>query len=155
MGFMEGFVDGFVRAFNEERNDGRIEQLCAALGWAIDERDGDTVGLNFKCPVRGRRTVYINSGDEALVFFFAPSAMILSQHSEHVNFIAGYALFSNANTRLGKWQASFNKRDDIVLSLTYTALGEGLNAAALKYICSTMSAEASNFDARMKERGIR
>src|SRR5487761_1286229 len=140
MSFWSGFAQGLTQALNGQESYGRIERCCEQLGWGIDERDGDTLGLNFKCPVTGRRTVYINSGNEPLVFFIEPSLVVVPpQKSDDGHFILGYALLSNNDTRLGKWQARFNKRQEVLLTLTYTALGDGLSAAALKYICTTMS----------------
>lgn len=145
-------VTSFTRAYNAVTGRGRIERLCEQLRWDIDGRDGDVLTLNFKCPLIGARPVYISSGDEPLVLFWSSSLTVFPKNRVPDYFV-GYALFGNSTTPLGKWQANFNQRGDVYFSHTYTALGEGLDAAALKYICSTIATEVSSFDTKMQEKG--
>lgn len=105
-------MTSFARAYNAVTRRGRIERFCEQLGWDIDGRDGDVLTLNFNCPLIGTRPVYVSSGDEPLVLFWSASMTVFEQHRAP-DYVIGYALFDNAFTKLGKWQASFNKQNDV------------------------------------------
>ena len=78
MSFLKDIVKGFANGLQDgartpappgRQERGRIDGLCRALGWSVDERDGDTVKLHFNDPLAGVRKVYIDKGDEPLVLF--------------------------------------------------------------------------------------
>jgi hypothetical protein len=148
MGFIEGFVNGFARAATR----GRIERLCSELGWEIDERDGDRISLNFKCPVVGTRSVNIAGGDDPLVLFAVYSLTIFDSRRVPDKAMS-FALWQSSESAMGKWQVTLADDDKLLFVLSYTALGAGLDAAALKYICSKMAGAASDFDAKMQREG--
>lgn len=149
MGFFEGLVEGFVRGVNGH---GRIERLCSELGWGIDERNGDKITLDFNCPVVGTRPIFIRGGDEPLVLFAAYSLTIFDSRSVP-DMAMSFALWQSGESPMGKWQISLSDDNQAFFILTYNALGAGLDAAALKYICSKMGKTASDFDAKMKREG--
>lgn len=152
MGFADAVVS-FAKAYNAATGRGRIERCCEQLGWGIDGRDGDKITLNFKCPVVGTRPVFIRGGDEPLVIFATYSLAILSE--EDVPDELGSALLlRNSQLALPKWQLEEGKNGKAFFCLEYTALGAGLDAAAVKYICQKMAEEASDIDARMKRAGL-
>ena len=151
MSFTDAVV-GIAKAVNAMNGRGRIERCCEQLGWSIDDRKGDRITLNFKCPVVGTRPVFIQGGDEPLVLFAAYSLTIFD--ARRVPDVAtNFALWQSSESSMGKWQISLNDEDELFFALTYNALGAGLDAAALKYICGGMAATASDFDAKMKREG--
>ena len=149
MGFIEGLVNGFVQAVGG----GRIERLCSELGWSIDERDGDQITLRFKDKITGTRDVMIGAGDDSLVLFMVFSTAVMPR-DEVPDELVGYLLNRNTELGLGAWQASIDKKGNAFLGIKYAALGNGLTAGALKYICQTMVEEATEFDGRMKRAGL-
>lgn len=147
MGFIEGFVNGFAQAVAG----GRIDRLCSELGWGIDERKGKMLGLAFNCPVMGKRMIYIANGDEPLVLFAAYSSAVFD--SRRVPDIpTNFALVQNEDAKMAKWEVTL-VNDELYFRLTYTALGDGLTAAAVKFICNDMLGTAADFDAKMKQEG--
>ena len=152
MGFADAMV-GTTNAVNAMNGRGRIERLCQQLGWNVDDKKGERITLNFNCPVIGRRPVFILHGDHELVLFAAYSTAIFD--SSNVPDVAtSFALFQSSQSEVGKWEVSFgDENNELFFRLVYNALGAGLNAAALKFICSGMGKIASDFDARMKREG--
>ena len=147
MGFIEGFVNGFARAVAG----GRIERLCSDLGWGIDERKGKTLGLLFNCPIVGKRMVYIANGDEPLVLFAIYSSAVFDPRRVP-DTATNFALVQNDKAAMGKWEVTL-EGDDLLFRLAYTALGDGLTAAAVKFICNDMTKTAGEFDAKMRREG--
>jgi len=141
-------VVGLVKAVSRR---GRIERLCAELGWSIDERDGDTLGFRFKCPASGQRMVYVGSGDEILVLMLVNSHVIFDPRRVPDE-VSHFALFQNSKSLLGKWEPRITG-DGMRLMLGYTALGDGLTADLFQRICEDMVKTASTFDDQMRERG--
>ena len=161
MGLLSSMIEGFTNGYAQARGSrgssgeepGRIDRLCRELGWSIDEREGETVKLFFKDPLVGRRIVMIHSGDDVLVLFVVYSHAFVP--AEKVpNSVAWHLLGRNNVVAMGKWSADEAKDGDAVFALTYTALGEGLTAAALKYICQKMLGEAGEFDQKMQAAGM-
>ena len=136
---------------NGKGRHGRIERLCGELGWSIDGRDRDTITLDFNDPVTSRRSVYIASGDESLVLFTTFSMAIVSA-TDVPDGIPAYLLLQNSKQGAGMWQMTHDDTS-VYFSLIYRALGDGLNAGALKFICQGMVREAAQFDERMLKAG--
>lgn len=132
---------------------GRIERLCRELGWGVDGREGDAIILRFNHAELGTRDVQVVSGDEPLVLFLVyshafPAADAVPQQ------VLGYMLNENLKTPAGCWFADATEDGRAVFGLRYVALGEGLDAVTLKFICEKMVAGASSFDAKMKAAGL-
>lgn len=132
---------------------GRIDRLCAEIGWSIDERDANKLTLNFRDPLVITRPVHIASGDDAIVFFGACSLTLV-----HVSQVPAevfvYLLMRNNELPIGKWQLDFDDERNTYFSVVYSALGEGLTPAALKLICEGLVREASEFDVKMHRAGL-
>jgi len=161
---VEGFAHGYLEAAGHAaaiscgpgRNDkerGRIERLCRQLGWAVDERLGNTVVLHFNDALGTIRKAYIDAGDEALVsvtvygLAFMPAREVPEE-------IIGYLLRQNSEVAIGAWQVMIDKDEDAVFRVVYRALGAGLTGESFKYICESMIGEAAAFDKRMHAAGL-
>jgi hypothetical protein len=155
-GFAERIVNGAAnRALNGRGGDrGRIERLCHELGWSVDERDGNAIRLHFNGPDGERRKVRISSGDKSIVGFYAHSDAVLPVHSVPPDLLA-YLLRRNLDdSGIGMWGIIVHDDDDVTFHLCYMALGDGLDAEALKYICESLIGEAADFDAKLRQAGL-
>ena len=162
---VESFASGFMSAVeskqarvlgagNGTQERGRIDRLCRELGWALDERDGDTIRLHFNDPVAGVRKVFISSGDSSLVRFSVFSYAILPE-AKVPQEVFGYLLLRNREVPFGGWQMIPPDDDDEVLfNLKYVAIGGGLTAAAFNAVCDSMVTEAIEFDDKMRSAGF-
>ena len=147
------FAETLASLFNGVSGRGRIQRLCAELEWLVDEEDGDKITLYFKSKIAQKRNLFIRGGDEALVRFYAFSYLILPVNEVPEQFPA-FVLKRNAELRIGKWEAMVDNEDDLILSLEYWALGDGLTADALQLIASSLMSEADEFDAKMRKAGL-
>lgn len=135
------------------RERGRIDRLCRSLGWTVDERNGDTVSLHFDHPELGRRSVRIVGGDDRLVLFavyshaFPPADRVPSA-------VLGYLLGRSGTASVGGWGAEVDADGDVVFRLNYRALGDGLDAATLRFVCESMIPEVIAFDRKMQAAGL-
>lgn len=147
MGFFADALVGTARALSG----GRIDRFCRELDWSIDERKGKAIGLNFKCPVVGRRTVYIVGGDDPLVLFGTYSKVSFStrQMPDDANC---FALVHNEKMPFGKWELDVDG-DEAKFRLSYNALAGGLNAEMLKVICLEFVEDAATLDKWMMKEG--
>jgi hypothetical protein len=157
--FTKGFLEGaseialakvFERAGNER---GRIERLCHQLGWGVDERMDDTIILHFDHPTGERRQVFIDNGDDELVSFVGYSEASMPADNVPTE-VTGYMVRQNASMAIGAWQVFVKKDGHAIFYVGYQALGAGLTAEALKYICESLVGETAVFDARMQEAGL-
>lgn len=152
MGFTDAVV-GIAKAVNAINGRGRIERCCEQLGWSIDDRKGNRITLDFKCPLVGKRPLFILNGDEPLVLFSAYSLTIFDSRRVPDK-VTSFALWQSSESAMGKWQISLSDdEDELFFILSYNALGAGLDAAAMKYICGGMANTASEVDAKMKREG--
>jgi hypothetical protein len=160
--FFGGVVDGLVngaanhaRSGNGRSSDhGRIERLCRELGWPVDEREGNVIRLHFKASDGEMRKVRITNGDKSLVGFFVPSDAVLPVESVPADLLA-YLLRRNLDDGgMGMWGIMVNEDDDVTFLNYYMALGDGLDAEALKYICESLTSEAADFDDKLRQAGL-
>ena len=140
-------VVGLVRAVSRQ---GRIERLLEPLGWQVDERRGKTLGLYFKTR-RGRKTVCIAGGDDALVAFVVYSDVKFDSRCMPET-VTGAALVQNDKSPFGKWEL-YMEGDDAAFRLTYAAIGDGLTPAILKKICESMVEMVSTFEGAAERNG--
>lgn len=132
---------------------GRIERLCQELGWSIDERNGEGVGLYFNDPTIGVRKVLVTEGAKVMLISTFSGAVV--PPSRVPAEVLGYLLTRNTQLAAAAWQASVMDNDgQVKFALAYYALIEGLNAAAFKIICEAMVKEAHEFDVKMKAAGL-
>jgi hypothetical protein len=142
-----GVVDGLVNgAANHRRaaptngsasDHGRIERLCRELGWPVDEREGNVIRLHFNASDGETRKVRISGGESV------PADLL------------AYLLRRNLDDGgLGMWGIMVNDDDDVTFLNYYMALGDGLDAEALKYICESLTSEAADFDDKLRQAGL-
>lgn len=148
-----GFVDGLCGNGAQQQESGRIERLCAQLGWAIDERDRQKIVLHFKDPLVGIRKVYISHGNEPLVLFAVYSMAILPADSVPPE-ISSHLLMQSAELAVGGWQASVTDEGEVLFCIRYVASGVGLTPPLFKFICEKMIRGAGEFDAKMQQAGL-
>lgn len=155
----EGFAEGAVTAAayhaqtrqTSERN--RIERLCSELGWSVDERNGKNILLHFNDPVVGVRKVRIVDGDDDVVLFTSMSRASIPANQLPPDALA-YLLCRNiASSCIGMWGMLIE--DHIVsFHVMYSALGDGLDAPTLKYICQSLASEAADLDDKLRAEGL-
>ena len=164
MGFMRDFFGGFIEGIvgapaaragsGNGSQRGRIERLCHELGWSVDEREGNSIGLYFNSSDGEMRKVRISNGGKSIVGFYAHSDVILPAHRVPPN-LPGYLLRRNLeDSGIGMWGISVDDDDEVTFHLCYMALGEGLNAETLKYICESLANEAADFDGKLRDAGL-
>ncbi len=154
-GFTSGFVEGaanYMASSERAVERGRIERLCAELGWDVDECDGKSIRLHFKDPLFGIRKVCINDGDGPVVILAAYSYAIVAASAVPKN-LPPSLLMRNAELALGAWEA-FVDDDKVFFRVAYCALGNGLDARTFKFICEKLSAEAGAIDQKMQAAGL-
>jgi hypothetical protein len=147
-----GNPDGVLTGLNGSESD-RIGRRCRDLGWEVDERDGNWIKLHFKDPLVGIRKVWIHGGDEALVVFNVYSHAVLAK-DEVPDEVVGHLLVRNGVISTGAWGVSVDDDGDCLFFVKYYALGNGVTAPVLKYICDTMIREAAAFDRKMQAAGL-
>jgi hypothetical protein len=162
---VEGFTEGFFTAAAHQaralpyRNGavqapGRIDRLCRELGWTVDEREGSVIQLHFNDPAGGIRKVRIADGDHCVVTFSAHSLAFISPKKVTGELLA-YLLHRNIKgSGLGMWGTYIFEQKTVSFHLVYQALGDGLDAEALKYICQSLVVEAVDFDGKMRQEGL-
>jgi Putative bacterial sensory transduction regulator len=162
--FFGGVVDGLVNGATNHRraaptngsaiSHGRIERLCRELGWPVDERERNVIRLHFNGSDGEVRKVRITGVDKSLVSFFVPSDAVLPVDRVPADLL-GYLLRRNLNdSGIGMWGIMVNDDDDVTFLIYYMALGDGLDAEALKYICESLTSEAADFDDRLRKAGL-
>lgn len=129
---------------------GRIERMLREIGWMVDEQQGKVIGLYFKCPVVGKRTLYILD-DGGAVWFFTYSTAVFDGGELHSD-PSQFALAHNNRLDVGKWEVGLND-NQVFFKLKYCAIGDGLSAAWLKAICAEMVEAATTFDRWMQKEG--
>jgi len=159
---IEGINNGFRKGPGSERmhnnvicyqERGRIDRLCGEIGWDIDGREDDTIYLDFKSPIAGTRRMLISRGDEALVNFSVLSFAEVSPRRIPKE-VLGYLLERNTEIALGAWDMFVNEDENVLFLCRYTAIGVGLNAGLVKYICETLNQEVHEFDERLQKAGL-
>jgi hypothetical protein len=170
--FFDGFIDGinsmapWVNAYNQAaanrrpahrgngRAQGRLESLLAELDWSVDEREDDgTIRLFFDHARLGRRRVWIYQGDGSLVLF-GTCSHAFPKADQVPTEVLGHLLTRNKQMDVGAWSASVDDEGDAIFSVYYRALGDGLDAPALKWICEAMVGEVFAFDTKMQAAGL-
>jgi len=132
---------------------GRIERLCRELNWTVDGRDGETLILKFNHKELGSRDVRIRHGDDILVELMAMSHAFpkAEQVPEQV---LGHLLSDESTQSIAGWTVMVGVEERAIFALRYAALGAGLDAPTLKYLCETMIDDVCRFDLRMKDAGL-
>jgi hypothetical protein len=147
--FAEGFVDSY-------RSVGRIERLCRELGWSVDEREGNKIRLHFNIAGGGIRKISIVNGDECLITFLAHSSAVFAADDISPKLLA-YMLCRNLEGgEIGAWGINIDRNTRSLCSfhVIYRALGDGLNAAALQYICKSLCEETGDFEDKLRQAGL-
>jgi hypothetical protein len=159
MGIFNDIIDGIDSFLSNGTADGnrtergRIERLCRQLGWSLDGREGDTLILRFNHRTQGACDVRVTGGDSALVMFLASSrAAVWGQQVPEE--VLGYLLLQNAKAGTGGWVILAGDDDTVSFHMLYRALGAGLDAPALKFICEGMAGEVFAFDDKMRRAGL-
>jgi hypothetical protein len=101
--------------------------------------------------------VRISGGDKSLVSFAVGSDAVLPASRVSPDIMACLLrrnIGDSGSSGIAMWSMMIDDDDDAIFLLYYTALGEGLDAQTLKYICESMSSEASEFDDKLRKAGL-
>jgi hypothetical protein len=161
---LEGFTDEVLTAAasrvqalpqSNRPSQGRFDRLCRELGWAVDEREaGGAALLHFNNRSGGVRKVRIADGDDVIVTFSAHGDAAIPARKVTGEVLA-YLLCRNIKgSGLGKWGICPDEHGNITFHLVYQALGGGLDAPTLKYICESLVGEAVDFDGKLRAAGL-
>ena len=132
---------------------GRIDRLCRELGWFVDERKGELILLHFNDP-KGVRKVMIAGGDNSLVHFATYSFATLPAKNVTGEILV-YLLQRNfSNTSVGAWSLQVDESNQGSFYFEYSALGTGLDAQTLQFICGELCKEAVDFDNKLRSSGL-
>src|SRR5690348_3411666 len=134
------FAETLSSLWSEISGRGRIQRLCAEKQWNVDEQNGDNFTLYFKDKIASKRNLYIHGGDEALIRFYAYSFMI-GPADEAPDELPAFLLKRNSELSIGKWEAVVDDEGDLLLRLSYSALGDGMTADVLQLIASSLLGE--------------
>jgi hypothetical protein len=154
----EGFTEGVLTAAayqqaygNGACDRGRIDRVCRELGWSVDEREGNVIQLHFNDPIYGIRKVRIADGDDCLVTFSTYSFAVIPAGNIPIEVLA-YLLCRNlSGSGMGMWGMHVDAGDNVMFTIVYQALGDGIDAPTLKYICQSLGSEAADFDGKLRE----
>jgi hypothetical protein len=85
---------------------GRVEGICDSLGWSVDERHGETIGLHFRGDdVTPQRNVYVCESEGGTAITFAvPTRTEISEY-EMPGDLMPAMMFRNDQVGLGAWAA--------------------------------------------------
>jgi len=159
MGFFTDLVNDVVTTITgpdiqDGKEPGRIDRLCQALGWTIDERDGNDIYLCFS-DQRGecRHGILIVDGDDELAMIVCQSHVCLPT-SRLPPEICGYLLNRNHTLVLGAWQVKENDQRNAIFTVGYECLAAGLTPPSFKWICEKIVNEVADFDKKMQGAGL-
>jgi hypothetical protein len=131
-----------------------VDALCQELGWCIDERDGDTVMLNFQgdsvSPMRHVLVVTCDDGD-----WFCFIANTRAEYPEHAvpNGLMSSLLHRNKES-FGSWYATERRHGLIGFACHHSAHAAGLDADTFKYICNRLLSEVGNVERELHRKGL-
>jgi hypothetical protein len=159
----EGVVNSFANAaflssdaIANGHEPGRIERLCRQIGepgWQIDEQSGRASQLYFNDALLGIRKVTVIGGDEPMVLFAVRSHAVIPE-DRLPSQVLSYLLRRNMELSLPAWQMYVSDDGQATFGLYYHAFGPGLTPEFFKHLCSTMAAEASAFDHKLRQAGL-
>lgn len=138
---------------SERCHGGRIGRFCREIGWSFDGGDDGAIEICFADSLRKSRKVFIFGSDKPLVTLAVYSFAILPRDKVPEQ-VLGHLLRQNSELLQPAWQVGVNENDDVLFSLRYCALGDGLTADTLKYLCETMVHEVVEFDKKMHKAGL-
>ena len=159
----EGFANGFLSATIDSLRGGHsqtqstmepalVERFCRELGWAVDERLGDTIVLHFKDSVIGVRKISIYCGGRLMALRVYSAASISPRQITAE--IMAYLLVRNGEMGFAAWQAFEAENGNAGFALASNLLMAGVDAAVFKYTCETMVIEMNAFDTKMQAAGL-
>lgn len=145
-----GLLSGFARA----AGNGQLRGILATLGWSVDERQGDAIGLHFRGDrVTPQRTVYVYHADGGVAMtFVAATRTEFSEYSLPDDLLPAM-LFRNDQLGLGAWAAK-EVRGSVTLIFQYTALATGVDADNFKLICHAMLKEVAEMESLFARKGL-
>ena len=149
-----GLFTNFARGFGGVTGNGQLDQLCREIGWGIDERNGDGIALYFKGDrVSSRRTVIvIHPNGDQLMSFICKCRAVFSDRTLPDELLPAI-LIRNDDLTIGGWVAKLDG-GTISLSLRYTALSAGVDAASFSRICSLLIEEVAEVEANLHRNGL-
>lgn len=130
-----------------------IERLCRKLDWEVDERRGDRIRLHFKGDGQvERRTVSIGCHEKLCTF------LTLSMSTLYARDIPGdlpaAILRHNGECLIGAWEMDLDDDGEVNFMCSYAIPAKLLSHKFFKTICTSLVAEASEFDRRLAEHGL-
>jgi hypothetical protein len=130
-----------------------IERLCRKLDWEVDERRGDRIRLHFKGDgLVERRTVSIGCHEKLCTF------LTLSMSTLYARDIPGdlpaAILRHNGECVIGAWEMDVDDDGEVNFMCSYAIPAKVLTPKFFKTICTSLVAEASDFDRRLAEHGL-
>lgn len=145
---------GFWDTIASVTGNGRLDRICRELGWTIDERQGDGIALYFNGDrITPRRTVVVIYPEGEQIMFFACNCRGEFLGHNTSDELLGALLVHNDKVTIGGWAARIDGRT-LTLSLQYTALAAGVDAASFKMICACMVKEVAEVEAHLQAKGL-
>jgi hypothetical protein len=130
---------------------GLVEGLCHALGWDVDERQGNFIALFFRVNGEADRRVCVVCGEAVLVFFTLSNADFRPRDLPPE--LPAALLRRNDDLFLSAW-AMDTEDDEVSLSCRYCVAPDALTPEFFKRVCLSLVNEVTEFDARLSERGL-
>jgi hypothetical protein len=133
---------------------GRVEGICDSLGWSVDERHGDTIGLHFRGDeVTPKRAVYVCESEGGTAITFAvPTRTEISEYQMPDDLMPAM-MFRNDQVGLGAWAAK-EVRGTVTLILQYVAFAAGVDSTSFQTIINLMLREVAEVEATLERRGL-
>lgn len=130
-----------------------VDALCGELGWSIDERNGDTIMLNFRGDgVTELRHVLVVTCDDGDWFcFIANTRAEFPPHAVPDGLMA--ALLYRNKESFGSWYAT-ERRGVIGFACHHSAHTAGLDADTFKFICDRLLTEVGNVERELHRKGL-
>ncbi len=130
-----------------------IEECCDDIGWSIDERNGDTIGLYFNDKKFGPHRLKVSNCDGQVHTLYTLCNAAIPARKMPSELLA-WLLVRNGEIAFGKWQMHVDDDDDCIFVLSYTAFGSAFNGATFKHVCEKMIEEAHDLDAQLQKKGL-
>jgi hypothetical protein len=144
-----GFLDTLSRIGSST---GRPDRICEELGWPIDYRQGNIIGLYFHGDrITPKRLVMVAFDPEVEIITF--SCTCQGEFRRLPDDLLPALMMRNAEVTFGGWVAGLDA-GSISLKVHYTALAAGVDAQSFKMICSMMVKEVAEVEGALRGKGL-
>jgi hypothetical protein len=160
--FVDGFVTGARAEILRQQMPGigvphfqaRIENLCQAVGWNVNERNGQELVLYFQDEILGKRNLSIVTGDTGQVALLSVRSAAALPARQLPPEVLAYCLKRNGTLTTGAWELTEANHGNMTFCLSYCALVEGMDSSTFQFICNSLITEAAEFDKKMRAAGV-